>query len=120
MREAFIALIGGLALTLPAFAGSVSVVDAKISKSGDNYRVDATLLHDDTGWDHYANQWEVLAPDGTVLATRVLLHPHENEQPFTRSKGGISIPEDVDEVIIRAHDSVHGYGDETFRLKVPR
>jgi hypothetical protein len=39
-----------------------------------------------------------------------LLHPHENEQPFTRSQGGLNIPEDVDHVIVRAHDLVDGWG----------
>ena len=42
-----------------------------------------TVQHADTGWDHYADAWEVLAPDGTVLGTRTLLHPHTDEQPFT-------------------------------------
>ena len=63
-----------------------------------------------TAEDHYANQWEVLAPDGTVLGTRVLLHPHESEQPFTRSLGGVSVPPGVSMVRVRAHDLVHGAG----------
>ena len=40
---------------------------------------------DVTGWEHYANKWDVVGPDDTILGTRVLLHPHVNEQPFTRS-----------------------------------
>jgi hypothetical protein len=68
------------------------------------------VRHADTGWDHYANRWDVLAPDGTVLGTRTLLHPHENEQPFTRSLSGVSVPEGVRSVTIRANDSVHGEG----------
>jgi hypothetical protein len=68
------------------------------------------VRHADTGWDHYANRWDVLAPDGTVLGTRTLLHPHENEQPFTRSLSGVSVPEGVRLVTIRANDSVHGEG----------
>ena len=46
----------------------------------------------DSGWDHYANRWEVLEPEGQVIATRTLLHPHVDEQPFTRSLSGIHIP----------------------------
>ena len=61
-----------------------------------------------------------MAPDGTVLGTRVLLHPHENEQPFTRSLSGVEIPDGINEVLIRAHDNVDGYGATTFRLKLPR
>jgi hypothetical protein len=44
--------------------------------------------------------------------TRLLLHPHENEQPFTRSQSGILIPEEITQVIIRAHDLIDGYGGQ--------
>jgi hypothetical protein len=33
-----------------------------------------------------------------------------NEQPFTRSQGGILIPEDVTRLTVRAHDLVDGLG----------
>lgn len=76
-----------------------------------------TVRHPDTGWDDYADGWDVLTPDGTVLKpdpsspfTRLLLHPHETEQPFTRSQDGILIPRDVTQVRVRAHDLVDGYG----------
>ncbi|MFN2219060.1 MAG: hypothetical protein ACK2UA_10680 [Anaerolineae bacterium] len=76
-----------------------------------------TVQHPDTGWEDYADGWDVLTPAGTVLKpdpdspfTRLLLHPHENEQPFTRSQSGIDIPSDVTEVRVRAHDLVDGYG----------
>lgn len=76
-----------------------------------------TVEHPDTGWEDYADGWDVVAPDGTVLKpdpdsafTRTLLHPHENEQPFTRSQGGIAIPDGVTEVRVRAHDIVDGFG----------
>ena len=78
-----------------------------------------TLVHTDEGWDHYADRWEILRLDGEVLATRTLLHPHVHEQPFTRSLGGISIPEGVDKVIVRAHDSVHGYGVKEIQVALP-
>jgi hypothetical protein len=71
---------------------------------------DVTVQHEDTGWEHYADRWEVLSPDGQVLATRVLTHPHVNEQPFTRSQSGIVIPEGITQVRVQAHDLVHGYG----------
>jgi hypothetical protein len=46
------------------------------------YRFSVTVRHADEGWDHYADRWEVLTSDGTLLATRTLYHPHVNEQPF--------------------------------------
>lgn len=59
------------------------------------------------------------APDGTVPGTRVLLHPHEDEQPFTRSPPGVSVPAGVDRVTVRAHDLVHGYGGAEMLVPLP-
>ena len=78
-----------------------------------------TVRHPDTGWEHYADKWDVMAPDGTVLGTRVLLHPHENEQPFTRSLSGVQIPEGLSEVVVRSHDLVHEYGGKELAVQLP-
>jgi len=75
-----------------------------------------TLSHPDTGWDHYADGWEVLTPDGTSLGVRVLAHPHVNEQPFTRSLGGLEIPDGITELHIRARCNQDGWSDEVFVL----
>ena len=83
------------------------------------YRFDVTVEHADTGWEHYADGWEVVAPDGTVLGTRTLLHPHVDEQPFTRSLSGVAIPDGNTEVTIRAHDSVDGLGGKEVRVELP-
>lgn len=76
-----------------------------------------TVEHPDTGWEDYADGWDVVTPDGVVLRpdpdspfTRLLLHPHENEQPFTRSQSGIVVPSGVTHVRVRAHDLVDGFG----------
>jgi Tol biopolymer transport system component len=94
----------------------VEFVRATLSSNG-IWRFDVTVHHPDTGWEDYANGWNVVLPDGTVLKsspddpfTRLLLHPHETEQPFTRSQSGLRIPEDVTTVTVRAHDLVDGWG----------
>ena len=89
----------------PVFASPADVVDASAGKSGETWTVSATIRHADTGWDHYADKFEVIAPNGTVLGTRMLAHPHVNEQPFTRSLSGLNIPEDVDRIFVRAGDN---------------
>ena len=106
---------------LPAGAGEADVEDVEAHSEGSGrWRFDVTVRHADEGWDHYADKWDVLAPDGTVLATRTLYHPHENEQPFTRSISGVSVPESANTVTLRAHDSVHGYGGIEVEVTLPR
>ena len=103
-----------------ALAGEADVIEATArAESGGTYSFSATIRHADTGWDHYADRWDVLAPDGTVLGSRVLLHPHVNEQPFTRSLRGVTIPAGIRAVVIRAHDSVHGSGGKTATVDLP-
>ena len=112
------ALVAGL-LVAEARAGEADVVGGTIdSLGGGRYLVEATVRHDDIGWDHYANRWDVLAPDGTLLGSRELFHPHENEQPFTRSLT-LEIPPGIERVTLRAFDSVHGDGGESVELEVP-
>ena len=103
------------------YAGPADVLKVAVERTGDNtFHFDVTVVHNDQGWDHYANKWDVVAPDGNVLATRILHHPHENEQPFTRSLGKVKIPDSINNVSIRAHDSVHGYGGKTISIQLPR
>ncbi len=81
------------------------------------WRFEVTLRHDDTGWDHYADLWEVVDPEsGVVLGERVLAHPHVNEQPFTRSQSGIEISETTTQVVVRAKCNEHGYGGRAVLL----
>ena len=102
-------------------AGDVSIVNAEAIKSGSGkYSFSVTLKHTDTGWDHYADQWQVLSPDGQVLGTRTLYHPHVEEQPFTRSLGNVNIPANVNTVIIKARDKVHGVSPQPYQLELPR
>ena len=82
--------------------------------------ISVTLLHDDSGWDHYANRWDVVDANGSLLGSRELLHPHVNEQPFTRSLSSVEIPNTLTEVTIFANDSLHGLSNEAYILKLER
>ena len=97
------------------------MVGAELTVRDDGtHDVAATIRSSDTGWDKYADAFEVVAPDGTVLGTRELLHPHVDEQPFTRSLSGIRVPEEVERVTVRARDSVVGFCGEVVERDVPR
>lgn len=83
-----------------------------------NCSFNVTIKHNDEGWKHYVDKYDILSPNGDVLGTRVLFHPHVNEQPFTRSISNIKIPKDIQSVTIRAHDLIHGYGGKEFTVKI--
>jgi len=103
------------------YAGKADVLKVEVRKMNTGlYRFDVTVAHADTGWEHYADKWDVLTADGTVLGTRTLFHPHEDEQPFTRSLTGVKVPAGVSEVTVRAHDLLHGYGGKSVTVVVPR
>ena len=118
---AALAMCGWLgAVGLPAAAGEVDVVDAQVRCTPQRICVfRATLRHADEGWQHYADRWEVLTPEGRVLATRVLRHPHVAEQPFTRALPEVEVPRELESVVIRAHDLVHAHGGAEYTLRLP-
>jgi len=107
------------ALVQNGFAGETDVVGVKVRAGASGFAFDVSLRHGDTGWDHYADRWDVVGLDGTVYGSRILAHPHENEQPFTRSKSGIKIPEGVKQVEIRGSAKPHGLGGKTMVVDLP-
>lgn len=104
----------------PAFAEAPVVVAAEARAGGSGWTVSVTLRHPDTGWDHYASGWEVLAPDGALLGYRELTHPHVDEQPFTRSLSGVGIPDGLDHVLIRPRCTLDGWVASPTRLALER
>jgi hypothetical protein len=100
--------------------GCADVESVEVSETGPRtYRFDVTVHSADTGWDKYADAWEVRDPRGAVLGTRELLHPHVDEQPFTRSLAGVEIPPSVSQVEVAARDSVTGFCGETIVVTIP-
>lgn len=83
-------------------------------ESNGDWCFDTSVRHNDEGWDHYADGWEIIDEAGGQLGYRKLGHPHENEQPFTRSLCGIKIPKEMSKVIVRAKCNQHGFGGKPF------
>jgi len=111
--------VAGSSTSVASDEGCADVIDAKIEGADELFTVSATVRSADTGWDKYADLWQVQTIDGEVLGERVLAHPHETEQPFTRSLGGVSIPADVADIVIVARDSVAGFCGSVFTAEVP-
>ncbi|MDP2581091.1 hypothetical protein Q8W37_14215 [Shimia thalassica] len=106
-------LICVLLMASPALAEAPVVENVQVQAVSGDWRFNVTLAHPDTGWDHYADGWRVETEDGSVLGTRELLHPHVDEQPFTRSLSGVLIPTGISTVFVRAKCSVDGWADTT-------
>lgn len=106
-----LALLPGALLADPA-----EIVGAEARQTGAGWQVSVTLAHPDTGWAHYADAWRVELEDGTILGERILLHPHVEEQPFTRGLSGVVVPDGVGQVFIRARCLVDGWGDTRFAV----
>jgi hypothetical protein len=113
--------------TAPTSPANADVTNVRAVFGSDSWTFHVTVDHPDTGWDDYADGWDVVLPDGTVIKpaadspfTRLLLHPHENERPFTRSQSGIVIPAGVTSVLVRAHDLVDGFGGRQVAVDLQR
>lgn len=116
MQRLSLGIILFLCSAIPVHAGDVEIVGTTFTKRGDTWQVSTTLRHADTGWEHYADAWRVITDAGEELGTRVLSHPHVDEQPFTRSLGDVTIPADTYIVHVEAHDKVHGWGKQRVRV----
>lgn len=97
----------------------VEAVAAKVSASGD-WTFSVTLRHSDIGWEDYADGWRVILEDGTVLGTRTLLHPHVNEQPFTRSLSGVRVPENVATVFVETRTNTGDWSGSRYLVPIQR
>lgn len=97
-------------LATPALGDAPVVVDATLRGA----TMHVTLRHPDTGWEHYADGWDVATIEGAQLGHRELSHPHVNEQPFTRTLGELVIPAGTTQLLIRAHCLVDGWNGDSF------
>jgi hypothetical protein len=121
MTHAFVFLTTLILWTTVAVAGKADVIKVKVFKdSTGTFSFDVTVASDDTGWEKYADRWEIVAPNGQIIATRILAHPHEDEQPFTRSLNGVTIAKNVTTITVRAHDKREGFGGKEITLQVPK
>lgn len=116
----YVLLLGFYLVSSIAYANEVKIVKVVFTRTGDNWRVDTTLKHNDTGWDNYADEWRVLDASGKELGKRILFHPHENEQPFTRGLQNLHISSKVSVVYVEAHDKVNGWSKDKVKVNLYR
>lgn len=95
------------------------VVEASVSVEGTAYDFAVTMSSPYDSPERYADAWRVIGDDGVVYGVRELLHDHAGEQPFTRSLGGVQIPDTVTSVRIQGRDQVYGWGGEEVEVTLP-
>ncbi|MCA0920540.1 hypothetical protein [Pseudooceanicola nanhaiensis] len=105
---------------LPALASPPEILGASAKRAAGGWNISVTLRHDDTGWDHYADLWEVRDEAGNLLGERRLHHPHVDEQPFTRSLRQIVVPDGTRKVYIRARCNDGTWTEGRYKLKLTR
>ena len=119
LRCLFLAVCAAAAPVLApvlALADEPMIHAVSTEKAGMVWNIHVTLTHPDTGWDHYADGWEVLDASGRRLGYRELLHPHVDEQPFTRLLSGIVVPDGTRAVFIKARCSQDGWAGKAVRV----
>jgi|GEM_PF-6166961 len=100
----------------------ITNVYAREEKDG-TWTFHVSVKHPDVGFDDFADGWDlvtgggkVIKPDPRARFTKIVRRPHVDEQPFTRTVKGVVIPDGVDELTVRAHDSRAGFGGEEVRV----
>ncbi|HEX6220068.1 MAG TPA: N-acetylmuramoyl-L-alanine amidase [Acidimicrobiia bacterium] len=95
------------------------VLAAEVSRGSQTYGFEVTISSPYDSAERYADAFRIVGDDGQVYGIRELLHDHANEQPFTRSLGGLDIPDSVESVTIEARDLVYGWGGATVEVALP-
>ncbi|HTQ08324.1 MAG TPA: hypothetical protein VMI54_30930 [Polyangiaceae bacterium] len=105
----------------PPYANVTAV--AADGTDGD-YTFNVTVESADIDCSQYADWWEVLGEDGSLIYRRILEHSHTDANgtsdpdapgnTFTRSGGPVPVASS-DVVLVRAHMSVGGYNGEVMR-----
>lgn len=109
-----------LLLSTSVFANDVEIVKVVLTKHTGTWRADVTLKHADEGWKHYADGWRLVDEKGNEIGKRTLYHPHVNEQPFTRSLGGLHMPNDKKIIFVEAHDLKHGWSSNRVKIDLTK
>lgn len=97
------------------------VLRAELARDGvGTYTLEVTMSSPYDTPERYADGWRVLDEDRNELGSHTLTHDHAEEQPFTRSQTGLTIPADVDLVTVEGRDLQYGYGGAAVTVAVPR
>ena len=98
---------------------AADVVSLTVAGEPGAYEFAVGLASPDTGCEQYANWWEVVGLDGSLIYRRILTHSHITEQPFVRRGGPVKVSADA-VVWVRASMHPTGYEGIAFKGSVAR
>jgi len=98
----------------PVYADVISV---NVTGEAGQFSFSVEIMSPDIDCDQYADWWEVIDENGSLVYRRILLHSHAQEQPFIRSGGPVTIKLDQ-EILVRAHMNNSGYGGRAYKGSV--
>ena len=75
----------------------------------------AAIFHQSHG-EHYADEWRLIDAQGNILGSRVLLHAHVEEQPFTRALSNVKLDGSLGNIYVEAHDKEHGWSKQKLEI----
>ena len=117
---------GGDANT-PSTPPYANVTAVAVTGTSGSFTFNVTIESADIDCSQYADWWEVLTNDGSLVYRRILEHSHtdangssDTDAPgntFTRNGGPVPVSES-DVVVVRAHMSVGGYNGAVMRGSV--
>jgi biotin carboxyl carrier protein len=92
---------------------AAAVVSVTVEGNPGAYWFSVGVRSQDTGCDQYADWWEIVGENGTLLYRYVLTHSHTDKQPFVLDGGPVRIQPEA-RVWVRAHMNKTGYGSSAF------
>ena len=117
--------IAGVSMQAAQSAGLMNqkypdVIDVRVHVRSDGlFDFDATISSPYDTPQRYADAFRVMSPKGVQFGERTLFHDHASEQPFTRDLYGVTIPAEINTVVIQARDKKYGYGGKTLHVTLP-
>ncbi|MFO8156495.1 MAG: hypothetical protein ACQERR_06880 [Pseudomonadota bacterium] len=103
-------LTAALLLPTTASAGKPEVTWVELNREARHWRITVTLSHSDTDDYHFLDRWHVHSPDHQVFGEERFHTPRVQAPERISTLRDVRIPRDVDTLLIRARDSLHGWG----------
>ena len=97
-----------------AQAGTVEILAVEFHKTGmDTWSVRVTLKHDDMGWEHYADNWQIVNENGKILKVKeVIEDDYLKRVPLKRELLNRALKEIIEDLKVTKVENYHFLTDK--------